>query len=240
MTDDRNRYQITRIDAKNCFVESLSDTFSYGKAHLTFCTYDKSRPEGQRMTAYIQIYIDIADWLELCRMLDSGELRAAVAAQNRSGSRDTIKEWLGGTSAKKLAKLGKPREDGKSLSRTAQLYAARNAGSVLFAASSGPGEENATGLIVPKFGKNPEHHVAVSMTLDNLSKLLLLTRIHYTAWLTAGYMRQDSSSREQAAPAASAHSRTERMPQQQAARQTQPRSLQTPSKPAIQSPVAMF
>ena len=106
MTDDRNRYQITRIDAKNCFVESLSDTFSYGKAHLTFCTYDKSRPEGQRMTANIQIYIDIADWLELCRMLDSGELRAAVAAQNRSGSRDPIKEWLGGTSVKKLAKLG--------------------------------------------------------------------------------------------------------------------------------------
>lgn len=91
MTDDRNRYQITRIDAKNCFVESLSDTFSYGKAHLTFCTYGKSRPEGQRMTANIQIYIDIADWLELCRMLDSGELRAAVAAQNRSGSRDPIK-----------------------------------------------------------------------------------------------------------------------------------------------------
>lgn len=173
-------------------------------------------------------------------MLDSGELRAAIAAQNRSSSRDPIKEWLGGTSARKLAKLGKPREDGKSLSRTAQLYAARNAGSVLFAASSGPGEENATGLIVPKFGKNPEQHVAVSMTLDNLSKLLLLTRIHYTAWLTAGYMRQDSSSREQAAPAALAHSRTERMPQQQAARQTQPRSLQTPSKPTIQFPVAMF
>ena len=185
------------------------------------------------MTANIQIYIDIADWLELCRILDSGELHAAVAAQNRSGSRDPIKEWLGGTSAKKLAKLGKPREDRKSLSRTAQLYAARNAGNVLFAASSGPGEENATGLIVPKFGKNPEQHVAVSMTLDNLSKLLLLTRIHYTAWLTAGYMQQDSSSREQAAPAASAHSRTERMPQQQASRQT-------PSKPTVQSPVAMF
>ena len=239
MTDDRNRYQITRIDAKNCFVESLSDTFSYGKAHLTFCTYDKSRPEGQRMTANIQIYIDIADWLELCRMLDSGELRADVAAQNRSGSRDPIKEWLGGTSAKKLAKLGKPREDGKSLSRTAQLYAARNAGSVLFAASSGPGEENATGLIVPKFGKNPEQHVAVSMTLDNLSKLLLLTRIHYTAWLTAGYMRQDSSSREQTAPASPTRSRAERIPQQ-ASRQTQPQSLQTPSKPIIHSPVAMF
>jgi hypothetical protein len=65
------------------------------------------------------------------------------------------------------------------------------------------------------------------MTLDNLSKLLLLTRIHYTAWLTAGYMRQDSSSREQAAPSASAYSRAERIPQQ-ASRQTQPRTLETP------------
>ena len=80
MNDDRNQYQIIRIDARNCFVESLSDAFSIGKAHLTFCSYDKRRPTGQRMTDSIQIYIDMPDWLELCRMLDSGELRAAVAA----------------------------------------------------------------------------------------------------------------------------------------------------------------
>jgi hypothetical protein len=77
------------------------------------------------------------------------------------------------------------------------------------------------------------------MTLDNLSKLLLLTRIHYTAWLTAGYMRQGDSGREQPAPSASARSRTEQMPQK-TSRQMQPCTLQTPSKSTFQSPVAMF
>ena len=47
MNDDRNQYQIIRIDARNCFVESLSDAFSIGKAHLTFCSYDKRRPTGR-------------------------------------------------------------------------------------------------------------------------------------------------------------------------------------------------
>lgn len=192
MNDDRNRDQITRIDAKNCFVESLSDAFEIGKAHLTFCSYDKRKPEGQRMTGNIQIYIDIADWLELCRMLDSGELRSLMQQRNKSGDHEPIREWLGGTSAKKLIRFGKPRPDGKSLSRTAQLFAGSRSDSLLFVASSGPGEENATGLIVPKFGKNPEQHVAVSMAFDGASRLFLLTRTHYNAWLTAWYMREAS------------------------------------------------
>ena len=143
------------------------------------------------MTNSIQIYIDIADCLELCRMLDSGELHAAVHEQNRANGHDPIREWLGGTSAKKLARLGKSRSDGKSLSRTAQIYAGSRIGTILFVASSGPGEENATGLIVPRFGKNPEQHVAVNMNFDGVSQLLLLTRIHYNSWLTAWCMRED-------------------------------------------------
>ena len=58
-------------------------------------------------------------------------------------------------------------------------------------------------------------------------------------WLTAAYMRQDSSSREQTAPASPTRSRAERIPQQES-RQAQPRTLQKPSKPTIHSPVAMF
>ena len=187
MNDDRNRDQITRIDAKNCFVESLSDAFDIGKVHLTFCSYDKRKPEDQRMTDNIQIYIDVADWLELCRKLDSGELRYLLQQKNKNGERDPIAEWLGGTSAKKLAAYGKPRQDGKSLSRTAQLFASNRADSLLFVANSGPGEENATGLIVPKFGKKPEQHVAIIMTLASMSGLLLLTRAHHAAWLSAWY-----------------------------------------------------
>ena len=187
MNDDRNQYQIIRIDTRNCFVESLSDAFSIDKAHLTFCSYDKRRPTGQRMTDSIQIYIDMPDWLELCRMLDSGELRWLLQQSLKSGDRSPIREWLGGTSAKKLARFGKPRADGKSLSRTAQLLPGSKTDSLLFVANSGPGEENATGLIVPKFGKDPENHVVVSMTLSSLGQLLLTTRVHYTAWLSAWY-----------------------------------------------------
>ena len=52
---------------------------------------------------------------------------------------------------------------------------------------SGPGEQTKTGLIVPKFGNKPENHVAVSMTFETLSELMLLTKVHYMAWRTAWY-----------------------------------------------------
>ena len=224
MNDDWNQYQIIRIDARNCFVESLSDAFSIGKAHLTFCSYDKRRPTGQRMTDSIQIYIDMPDWLELCRMLDSGELRWLLQQSLKSGDRSPIREWLGGTSAKKLARFGKPRADGKSLSRTAQLLPGSKTDSLLFVANSGPGEENATGLIVPKFGKDPENHVVVSMTLSSLGQLLLTTRVHYTAWLSAWYAARLN---ECEAPS---HGNPPPSP---------PSNL-TPFAPTSHSPVAMF
>ena len=34
MSDNYNNNQITRKDAKNCFVESLNDSFSIGKIHF--------------------------------------------------------------------------------------------------------------------------------------------------------------------------------------------------------------
>ena len=55
MQDERNQNQIIRKDARECFVESLSDAFSIGKAHFAFATYDVSRPAGQRQTNNIQI-----------------------------------------------------------------------------------------------------------------------------------------------------------------------------------------
>ena len=60
----------------------------------------------------------------------------------------------------------------------------------LFVADSGPGEQNAQGLIVPRFGKNPEQHVAVSLSWRQVNQLLLTTREHYAAWLSAKYSAQ--------------------------------------------------
>ena len=196
MSGEKNPSQIIRKDARNCFVESLSDAFGNGRAHFVFATYDLNKPTGQRQTNNIHIYISIPELLELCRKLSCGELSYILQQKKQTGDSKPIQEWLGGTSAEKLRQYGKPRPDGKSLSRVCKLMAAQKT-DFLFTASSGPGEKDAKGLIVPKFGNRPENHVAVSMTFDALSELLLMTRTHYESWLTAWYLSQTHSGQQQ-------------------------------------------
>ena len=43
MQDERNQDQITRKDARDCFVESLRDCFSIGRIHFTFASYDLTK-----------------------------------------------------------------------------------------------------------------------------------------------------------------------------------------------------
>ena len=207
MQQERNHQQIIRKDARNCFVESLSDSFDRGKAHLVFVAYDLNRPVGQRQTSCVHIYISIPELLELCRKLACGELRYIWQSKKKDGDNKPIQEWLGGTSAEKLRQYGKPRADGKSLSRVAKLLAGQKS-DFLFVADSGPGDKDAKGLIVPRFGKNPENHVSVSMTWDALSELLLITKTHYEAWLAAWYLTQiqavDTQTSVQAAKASDA------------------------------------
>lgn len=190
MDEKRNQNQIIRKDARNCFVESLNDAFSIGKAHLAFAAYDVSRPAGQRQTNNIHIYIDIGELLELCRRLEFGELRYQLHTKKQNGDKTPLYQCLGGTSAEKLARAGRSRKDGKSLSRTAQLLPG-NKSDFLFVADSGPGETTEKGLIVPKFGNKPENHVAISLSFEAFSELLLMTKIHYQAWLSAIYVKSN-------------------------------------------------
>lgn len=178
MAENRNQNQIVRKDARNCFVESLNDAFGIGKVHLAFAAYDLSRPTGQRQTNNVHIYIAADEFLELCRKLICGEMRYQLQNKRKSGDEKPLYQCLGGTSAEKLAAQGRPRMDGKSLSRTAQLVPGRKS-DFLFVADSGPGETNEKGLIVPRFGNKPENHVAVSMTFETFSELLLITKAHY-------------------------------------------------------------
>lgn len=189
MAEERNQHQIIRKDAKNCFVESLSDSFDKGKAHFAFATYDLNKPAGNRQTNCVHIYISIPELLELCRKLTCGELRYLWQTRKKAADNEPILKWLGGTSAEKLAQYGKPRPDGKSLSRVAQLLAGQKV-DFLFTASSGPGDKDAKGLIVPRFGKKPENHVSVGLSWDALAELLLFTKAHYEAWLAAWYLSQ--------------------------------------------------
>lgn len=196
MPDERNENQIIRVDARNCFVESLNDGFQIGRVHLCFATYDVNLPSGSRQTNRVHIYLSVGEFIELCRKMECGEMRFLLETKKQSGDYTPIYNYMGGTSAEKLAQYGRPRPDGMSLSRTAQLTIGKKA-DFLFSASNGPGQQDQKGLIVPRFGKNPENHVSVSMSFDLLSQFLLMTKLHYMAWLSAQYMlRQNEADSE--------------------------------------------
>lgn len=88
MQDERNQNQIIRKDARECFVESLSDAFPIGRAHFAFASYDVSRPAGHRQTNNIQIYIGMDEILEICRKLD-GYTGAVKPPVRRTGNRES-------------------------------------------------------------------------------------------------------------------------------------------------------
>ena len=186
-TEDLDRYQIIRKDARNCFVETLSDCFINNKIHLGFSQYDMGRQKGERQTSRVNIYINIPDFLHLTHEALSGALHMRAKQLKDLNDQKPLYEQLGGTSAERLAQYGRPRLDGKSVSRIVKLIWGQKV-DYLFIADSGPGESDTKGLIVPRFGKNPENHVSVGLSWRNLDELLLMTITHYQAWLTAQYV----------------------------------------------------
>ncbi|MBO4220411.1 MAG: hypothetical protein J5933_05765 [Clostridia bacterium] len=189
MMEERNQDQIIRIDAKNCFVESLRDSFKIGRIHFCFSTYDMTKPAGSRQTNCINIYIPVEEFLETAVYIKSYCCKFDLSARKNDNNNKPVRQWLGGTSAEKLRRLDKARPDGMSLSRIAQISYANKA-DVLFSAVSGPGKTDEKGLIRPAFGNNPEQHVLVPMSYESLVQLFTATEAHYTAWLAAKYMRE--------------------------------------------------
>lgn len=188
-TTPDNQDQIIRKDARNCFVEVKNDCFHLDKVHLQFVTYDQRRPPGDRYTNNIHIYIDVPDFLALTQEAANGSLHVRMQQYKAQHKSEALYEHLGGTSAKRLASYNKARPDGKSLSRVVKLTVAEKA-DYFFTADCGPGEENKTGLIVPRFGKEPEQHVSVTLTWRQLNELLFTTVVHYNAWLSAKYLSE--------------------------------------------------
>ena len=175
-----NQTQIFRHDARGCFVEAKCDRFHLDRVHLQFVAYDKNRPQGQRYTNNVNIYIPIPEFLVLYQEAASGVLHGRMHQYKTTGQQESLYEHMGGTPASTLARLGKARPDGKSVSRVTKLVAGSRS-DYLFVADSGPGDQNEQGLIVPRFGKNPEQHVAVSFSWKKLNEFLFTIHAHYMA-----------------------------------------------------------
>ena len=72
MDNERNGHQIIRKDARACFVETLNDSFEFGKVHFCFASYDMKLPAGQRQTNSVHIYVAVDEFLGLCQKMASG------------------------------------------------------------------------------------------------------------------------------------------------------------------------
>lgn len=84
MAENRNQNQIIRKDARNCFVESLSDAFEIGRIHLAFATYDLSKPAGQRQTNNIHIYIAWMNFWSFAARLPVGNFGICCRTKRRA------------------------------------------------------------------------------------------------------------------------------------------------------------
>lgn len=195
--EQQNLNQIIRKDAKSCFVESLNDCFRIGKAHLRFVKYDVSKPAKSRQTDMVDIFVDVSEIMELQRQFIGGEMRCRVDARKEKKDVTTpLFECMGGVSDTKLKLQDRRRRDKKSLSRIARLVIGAKK-DFMFIAQSGPGEESEKGLIVPRFGDNPENNVAIGLTFADLSELILMTVAHYNAWLTGWYIHMGHQAQKQ-------------------------------------------
>lgn len=48
---------------------------------------------------------------------------------------------------------------------------------------------------MPRYGANPEQKVSVGMSVASLNELMLMTELHYQAWLTNWYSAYKAPSR---------------------------------------------
>lgn len=181
MTEGQNakKTQIIRKDGKDCLMEVNTQAFSIGKVKLVFAKYDQNKPKGQRTTARIEIYLDFSTALEFSQSILDGRLsKLLVEANNKF--KQTQKPWdknvsisMGGTAHPKN------RTDGKAESRTLSAQLGTNK-PIALVASSGPGNVNDKGLIVPE---KPEHSVFITLSAEDIREVALMIKCNVEAYI---------------------------------------------------------
>lgn len=179
-----NLSQIVRVDARNCFVESLNDYFFAGKFHLGFTAYDLHQPQGNRQTNRVNFYISAGSFLVLTQRFRSGELEYYAEQMRAAQQQGELFKWMAGTAA---AAMTRQREDGHDEARSLVLSPGKDPDTYLLTASSGAGVRRGNGIIAPLSGVKPDQRVSIRLTKDGLGTLLYVSEAHYNAWLTACY-----------------------------------------------------
>lgn len=189
----KNKNQIIRFDGRNVFIEVMNTAFEIGKVQINFVEYDITLEKNSRQKQNISIYIDVEKFLLLANDILTGRmLTLARQAQDEKvkGGYKYCKEIfkdMGGVSANNLKTRGKERADGKALSRQFKITPGDKMPWIL-SGETGPGEENDTGLIVPK--GRAEEQVRVPLSHEDMKKLALLVTSHIQGYITSLYMKE--------------------------------------------------
>lgn len=182
----QNPQQLVKVSGKDTFVEVMNDAFGIGKVVINFAKYNDKAVAGSRITDQVGIYMNIDEALVLCHDILSGKIAQLAKIEKDKGAKypPAIFTKLGGTSAKSLASKGKSRPDGASESRQFKIQPGSRVDFMLVG-EKGKGEENATGLIVPK---SSETKVMVPFSADDLKKLALVLQSNIQAFTIARYV----------------------------------------------------
>ncbi len=187
MAKENKETRIVRKDGKNCFVEVVNEAFDKDRVRLDFISYDTTKSSGDRITASVSIYISFEEWRRFSKKLLEGAKEYKKYCDAHQDYKEPLYKTMGGTSAKRLKEWNKSRSDGKSLSRQFQVTSSKKG--LFFTAMSGPGEENETGLIVPKYTlTTAENKVSIPMEFDTAYELVLAVDSEVQAYVTAKYV----------------------------------------------------
>lgn len=196
---EKSPNQIIRFDGRNRFVEVINSSFPIGKVEFRFRTYDLSLPKKSRFTGQVDYYLNFPVFLEFAHDAMSGRCKAVLAKAKEQKQNARAFFDQGGTSARSLAGQGRERADRMCEARQFMLIAG-NSG-YLLEAESGPGEENKTGLIVPKYGKKydrrPDVQIAIPLNDRQLKQLILTVEANLNAYLAAKYVYAEGERRKQ-------------------------------------------
>jgi hypothetical protein len=188
MAKEENENQIFRADGRNKFVEVLNSMFDKGKVIIALREYDLNRAKGDKFTQKIDIFMDFPKFLALADDIISGRMTQEI--EEAAAKRMMVIMDIGGTSARSLSNRGCARADGLSLSRQLKMTKG-NKTPYLIVAETGPGKEDAKGLIVPQYGgkdHKPEQQILIPLTDETMRSLMLITKTHIEQFIGSQYV----------------------------------------------------
>ncbi len=174
------------------FLKIYPDSFNIGKLKLAFGQFDGNKKLKNNIDFYLEM--KKGDALVLCHDILSGRLAVEMDKEIKDRLSNPkidekakqyaqpVRMYQGGVSAQKAK-----RKDGKALSRILEILSGSKK-PFIFTCKEGPGEQNAKGLIVPKFNNsNAEKRIIVALNNEEIKAMALAVQAYYNAWLQASF-----------------------------------------------------